>query len=83
MRLQVLFDERGKIIATSELADGPNDVHSEIIPEPNQSFAELDVPAQYQKLTPLQRHEQLRVNLSGDRPMLVKRDGGAEPDGHL
>lgn len=74
MRLQVIFDDHGNIIATGEVIADPGGDRCELIPEPDQSVAELNVPDQYHNMTPLQRHERLRVDVSSDAPTLVERD---------
>lgn len=79
MKVQVLFDESGKIHAmlhpaaetkTSKETSGKRPV-AVLRPMERQRLATLDVPAELLHLKPMEIHGSVRVDLSGGSPRLV------------
>jgi hypothetical protein len=82
MKVQVLFDETGKIDAilhspvettSSKASKQPRPVAT-LRPKAKQRLATLDVPKELHPRTPLEIHESLRVELSEGSPRLVVKD---------
>jgi hypothetical protein len=80
MKVQVLFDEKGKIDAIlhppvetkSKESKGSRPV-AVLRPRDKQRLATLDVPAELQSCSPRELHDSLRVELSGGAPRLVSK----------
>jgi len=81
MKLQVVFDDQGTIIATAEVADQSEDLRAEIMPDDGQSLVEIDLPEPYAQMEPIERHERLMVDTSAAHPTLIKRPGVGEGEG--
>ena len=82
MKVQVLFDETGKIDAmlhpppvetkTTKGSKEPRPVAA-LRPKGKQRLATLDVPTELRSRTPREIHDSLRVELSGGSPRLVAK----------
>jgi hypothetical protein len=74
MRLFVLYDQNGRIVAATHL-----DPHRQFEPprpqadDSSQSSAELELPAEYAHLTFAQACRQMMVDITADTPRLVIR----------
>jgi hypothetical protein len=73
MRIHVVYDGDGNIIATAEIASGPDEPSLTPLPSPGQAAAEFDVPGDYEEMTPLERHNSLKVDVQSSSPALVRR----------
>jgi len=76
MRLSVLYDDSGNVLATQEVLSDPDETEpqSAIAPLDGQYLAEFEVPSHYTDKTPLERHEGLRVNTAADQHHLVEKN---------
>jgi hypothetical protein len=73
MKMHVIYDEDGYIIATAESSRDPDALSVTPLPSPGQTAAEFDVPEDCEKMTPLERHNSLQVDLRNSSPTLVAR----------
>jgi len=77
MRLFVLYDQQGRIVAATRLDPHPR--FEPPLPEadPGQSSAELELPAEYAHLTFAQACRQMMVDTTADTPRLIARPAGS------
>jgi hypothetical protein len=82
MKVQVVSDERGRIISLSV----PGDVRGVsgiakmgVLPRTGQKSYVLDVPPEYEKRALLDLHRILRVDISGNKAALVPMEHFIEP----
>jgi hypothetical protein len=73
MRVQVLFDTKGKVHALFHPSMEPDAPMLELRPARGQRAAVLEVPAELEGLEPRALHSAVAVRLHKEGPRLVKR----------
>ncbi len=82
MKVQVLSDERGRIISLSipgDVRGVSGIVKAGVLPRAGQTIHLLDVPPELEKRPLLDLHRGLRVDVFGDKPRLVPVEHFIEP----
>ncbi len=82
MMVQVVSDERGRIISMSVLGDvrGVSGIaKAGVLPRAGQKTWVLEVPQGSEQRPLLELHRTLRVDVTGDRPRLVQAKDFVEP----
>ena len=82
MKVQVVSDERGRIVSLSVLEDlrGVSGIaKAGVLPRPGQIVHTIDVPAELEKRPLLDLHRSMRVDVSQGKPRLVLAEHFIEP----
>ena len=82
MKVQVVSDERGRIVSLSVPGDlrGVSGIaKAGVLPRAGQKVSVLDVPPQFEKQSLLELHRNLRVDTSGETARLVSLEKFVEP----
>ena len=82
MKVQVVSDDRGRILSLSVMGDvrGVSGIgKAGVLTKPGQSIHTLEIPAEFEKRSLLELHRELRVDATGEKARLVRADHFTEP----